>query len=627
MKALTMRALIRKIGIVCFTVLSLVVVLGNNAFAAERYQVDPGQTAIIDEWGVCYNVTNNVPNPPVFVPTRTSGEWSSFYTNVPPNVQLTPCVAGIPGCMDPVATNYDPAATINVGCTYAPGCDPIAGTTCTSGSNVCGQYTTDSYDCTGSCPAVTPPDTNCPMIVVGCTSPGALNYNPAANVSGLCLWPTGCMTPGYDNYDPAAVVPDSCNCNAGRSWNGNACQDDALPIDGGWSACSVSCGGGTRSCDNPAPANGGAACTGSTDCNTQACPTGPVDGGWSGWGPCSASCGGGTQSRSCDNPVPANGGAACSGSSSQACNTQACLAGCTTETCGATAPNGDVCGSPVDPGCGGGPVGPRGCSTETCGAVAPNGDICGSPTDPGCGGGPACVPSCAGRTCGATDSCGTGTCGSPTDPGCGGGPACVPSCAGRTCGATDSCGTGTCGSPTDPGCGPIGPAGCTTESCGATAPNGDMCGGVCDSGCPAAGSPGCTGACTTETCGAQSPNGSVCGSNCDAGCPGAGGPGCGGGGGGGGPTCDPTCGCGMHEEFVCDIMDLECTCDSSPSGCSLDTPPTSCSAFECNCNEYGEYPNCTDWYGNPGGFSCTVTGCGMNCNLACTIGSDRCVPD
>jgi hypothetical protein len=52
----------------------------------------------------------------------------------------------------------------------------------------------------------------------------------------------------------------------------------------------------------------------------------PVNGGWSSWGSCSASCGGGTQTRTCTNPAPANGGAYCSGASTQSCNTQLCPA-------------------------------------------------------------------------------------------------------------------------------------------------------------------------------------------------------------------------------------------------------------------------------------------------------------
>jgi hypothetical protein len=120
------------------------------------------------------------------------------------------------------------------------------------------------------------------------------------------------------------------------------------PINGGWSGwynegtCSKSCGGGwqnqVRSCTNPTPANGGAICSGvSTQqvaCNTHSCaptPQIPINGGWSGWyneGTCSKSCGGGWQNqvRSCTNPAPANGGAICSGASTQqvACNTHSC---------------------------------------------------------------------------------------------------------------------------------------------------------------------------------------------------------------------------------------------------------------------------------------------------------------
>ncbi len=99
-------------------------------------------------------------------------------------------------------------------------------------------------------------------------------------------------------------------------------------VDGGWSAwgvCSAQCGGGirVRSCSNPYPQNGGAECSGSTSevCNTQVCP---VNGGWSDWSTCSKDCGGGLMTRTCTNPAPSNGGTNCSGVYQQSCNVFEC---------------------------------------------------------------------------------------------------------------------------------------------------------------------------------------------------------------------------------------------------------------------------------------------------------------
>lgn len=57
----------------------------------------------------------------------------------------------------------------------------------------------------------------------------------------------------------------------------------------------------------------------------------PVNGGWGVWGPwgdCSRTCGGGVQYsfRSCDNPLPKNGGKYCEGKRIQyrSCNTETC---------------------------------------------------------------------------------------------------------------------------------------------------------------------------------------------------------------------------------------------------------------------------------------------------------------
>lgn len=127
------------------------------------------------------------------------------------------------------------------------------------------------------------------------------------------------------------------NCPAGQHAENHACVDDPPPpepVDGGWSAwsaCSADCGGGTqtRTCTNPAPANGGADCEGpdTQACNTQPCEV-AIDGGWSAWSACSAPCGGGTQTRTCTNPAPANGGADCVGSDTRDCNTQPCVVEC-----------------------------------------------------------------------------------------------------------------------------------------------------------------------------------------------------------------------------------------------------------------------------------------------------------
>merc|ERR1719187_2250285 len=49
-----------------------------------------------------------------------------------------------------------------------------------------------------------------------------------------------------------------------------------------------------------------------------------VNGGWSEWGDCTKSCGSGEQTRTCTDPAPAQGGSECAGNPSQLCNTCPC---------------------------------------------------------------------------------------------------------------------------------------------------------------------------------------------------------------------------------------------------------------------------------------------------------------
>ncbi|XP_078591867.1 SCO-spondin-like [Branchiostoma floridae x Branchiostoma japonicum] len=139
---------------------------------------------------------------------------------------------------------------------------------------------------------------------------------------------------------------NNCTCTAGKM----VCTTAVCEVDGNWSlwstwsVCSVPCGGGAqyrhRSCDNPAPANGGQACAGldqeSQSCNEQLCTGGnetvaPGWSSWSAWSTCTASCDGGqkTRARACTSPAPQDGEDFCEGGTEGGietvlCNTQQC---------------------------------------------------------------------------------------------------------------------------------------------------------------------------------------------------------------------------------------------------------------------------------------------------------------
>jgi hypothetical protein len=130
------------------------------------------------------------------------------------------------------------------------------------------------------------------------------------------------------------------SCNGGYHMEGENCV--ITPVNGNWGgwsspgACSVAACGRTgtrtmtRSCNNPAPAHGGAGCAGSASagisCSTGPCPVDGTWGGYWGWTGCSKTCGGGTQSNYRQCYGRAHGGRDCVGSPTkwQSCNPQAC---------------------------------------------------------------------------------------------------------------------------------------------------------------------------------------------------------------------------------------------------------------------------------------------------------------
>ena len=116
-----------------------------------------------------------------------------------------------------------------------------------------------------------------------------------------------CVAPGsYVTLCNAECAPNHFNCKIGPVIPGS-------PRNGatGWEWSCQGFNGRSASCFEPFPVNGG----------------------WSDWSTCSVSCGGGTQTRTCTNPAPANGGSPCSGASSKDCNTQACCNSDFQDTC------------------------------------------------------------------------------------------------------------------------------------------------------------------------------------------------------------------------------------------------------------------------------------------------------
>ncbi|XP_075038771.1 hemicentin-1 [Mixophyes fleayi] len=134
---------------------------------------------------------------------------------------------------------------------------------------------------------------------------------------------------------------DGSHCE-GQDTQTQICSDRHCPVDGkwstwgGWTTCSLSCGGGlrqrSRECSNPAPQYGGHKCEGKEFenelCNDDLCPIHGNWSPWSSWGSCSRTCNGGQMRRyrNCDNPAPSNSGRGCTGTDTDIhkCNTDMC---------------------------------------------------------------------------------------------------------------------------------------------------------------------------------------------------------------------------------------------------------------------------------------------------------------
>lgn len=115
--------------------------------------------------------------------------------------------------------------------------------------------------------------------------------------------------------------------------------------------CSAVCGGGTKNVTRKVvspPGEGGHSCPNLervSECNRQACPTDCEMSDWAPWTACSLTCGGGTQTRGRRVLLPPKGGMPCSASdATQLCNMQACDVDCLLSDWSVWGPCSQKCG-------------------------------------------------------------------------------------------------------------------------------------------------------------------------------------------------------------------------------------------------------------------------------------------
>lgn len=188
------------------------------------------------------------------------------------NIFSNPVIA-IEACTDESAVNYEPCATITVGCEFE-------GCTQTGACNFDPQATNDDGSCEFSTcagcqistacnynPTATLEADNCDFESCrGCTDEDAFNYDASATIDdGSCRFP-GCTNPDADNFDPQANF-DNGQCFFLGCTDDSACNyDPEATLNVGCEF--ASCAG----CTNPRACNFSAAVTiNDGSCEFQSC--------------------------------------------------------------------------------------------------------------------------------------------------------------------------------------------------------------------------------------------------------------------------------------------------------------------------------------------------------------------
>ena len=201
----------------------------NTQFAFARYIISSNIPGCMNPLACNYNPLATVDDGSCIMPGSSCNDNNPNTINdsIGPNCN---CVGNliVPGCMNPAACNYNPSATIDDGSCLFPG-------------NLCDDNNPNTINDSIN------PDCNCvgDFIVQGCTDPLSCNYNPLANQNdGSCAYPdTPCDDNNPDTMDdtynsscdcvgiqivPGCMTPTACNFNPLANVDDNSC---AFPGD------------------------------------------------------------------------------------------------------------------------------------------------------------------------------------------------------------------------------------------------------------------------------------------------------------------------------------------------------------------------------------------------------------
>lgn len=248
-----------------------------------------GAWQIIDEHGVCRHVRNNR-SETVHVPTLTSSEWAAFRNNTPANIVVQECVY-----------TYTDWSSWDA-CTAACGGGTEART------RTCELYGTpvDCSYCGGDCSASQACNTGaCETFAWVEEAWGACTTECGVNTQARNVY---CERTDY--LGNKSQVTDG-NCSGSKPASTQECGTIVCGfewLESAWGSCSVACGGGveTRTVECEQTKEGATTIVADSRCtqprppvvqmcNEQACATYSWDP--TGWSSCSETCGGGTRTR------------------------------------------------------------------------------------------------------------------------------------------------------------------------------------------------------------------------------------------------------------------------------------------------------------------------------------------